>query len=208
MEWLLYVSLILILVLLIVLCVALWSQTGRQFHQTDRKRTRGRGKRLVAAVNSSRVQQVTLKKQSKQKRQQVQVDSKIALGVKHLYEHYGEEWINNAGRSRLAMAIDEMLGPASRRNSNAARAQRTLAAAILETVLERKGETVRQQQAASQEDSQAGIVVDPMLAADIVDTAQAFTADTDYTNDIDGADDVDDFDDIDDIDVDVDLDLD
>ena len=147
---------------------------------------------------------------------QQRIDSQVDIQVKRLYAQYGEEWVNNAGRSRIAMAIDEMLGPAPRKNSNAARAQRTLAAAVLETVLERKGETIRQQQAASREGSQAGIVVDPMLAVDIVDTAQALAADMDYTNDLDGTDDIDDYDtddlddidDIDDIDVDVDLDLD
>ena len=93
------------------------------------------------------------------------------------------------------------------------RGQRTLAAAVLETVLARKMETVRQRQAAPPEGTQAGIVVDPMIAVDIVDTAQALAADADYTNDLDGAKEVDDFDaddldDIDDIDIDVDLDLD
>ena len=139
------------------------------------------------------------------KQPQVGVDDKINKEVDRFYKHYGEDWINKAGKSRLALAIDEMLGPTPRRNSNAARAQRTLAAAILETVLERKRETIRQQQAASREDSQAGIVVDPMLAVDIVDTAQALAADADHVNDLDGADDLDDFDDID---TDVDLDLD
>ena len=51
-----------------------------------------------------------------------------------------------------------------------------------------------------------------MLAADIVDTAQALAADADYTNDLDGVDEVDDFDtddldDVDDVD-DIDLDID
>lgn len=145
-----------------------------------------------------------------QRKQQTQVDNQVDDQVERLYKRYGEEWINNAGRSRIAMAIDEMLGPAPRGNSNAARAQRTLAAAILETVLERKGETIRQQQAVSREDSQAGIVVDPMLAADIVDTAQPLAADADHTNDLDSAEEVDGFDvdDLDDIDMDVDLDID
>lgn len=215
MEWPFYVSLILIFILVIVLCVALW-------HQTGKTRTRQRVKPLDAVgqrkLNEQKYKaRYKLNKSKYQTRKaQRQVDDKVDREVKRLYAQYGEEWINNAGRSRLAMAIDEMLGPAPRRDSNAARAQRTLASAILETVLERKGETVRQQQAASGEDSQGGIVVDPMLAVDIVDTAEALAADVNYTNDLDGADDVDDFDaddldhidDIDDIDADVDLDLD
>lgn len=174
-----------------------------------RRRNRNRSgmrKLLMKRVES---QQRIMKRAESQQR----IDSQVDIQVKRLYAQYGEEWVNNAGRSRIAMAIDEMLGPAPRKNSNAARAQRTLAAAVLETVLERKGETIRQQQAVSGEGSRAGIVVDPMLAVDIVDTAQALAADMDYTNDLDGTDDIDDYDtddidDIDDIDVDVDLDLD
>ena len=141
-----------------------------------------------------------------QRQQQTKVDDKVDREVKRLYKHYGEEWINNAGRSRLAMAIDEMLGPAPRRDSNAARAQRTLAAAVLETVLARKMETVRQQQGASEEGQQTGIVVDPMLAADIVDTAVALTEDAHYINEVDDVGDIDDtdLDDIDDVDLDID----
>ena len=246
MEWPLHVSLILILVLLIVLCVALWHQTGRQWHQTGRqrrkrgqgkqlraaanssrrqwhqtgrqRRERGQGKRLRAAANSSRGQQVTLKKQNKQqRRQQVQVDSKIALGVKHLYEHYGEEWINNAGRARLALAIDEMFGPVRLKNSmlmpvwlrnHTAREQRTLAGAILEAVLERKAEIARRRkmehqqqvrhQIGSLEEPQVGLHVDMTLAENPVVTEDVSTEDEDYytedSNDVDGIDDVDDVD--------------
>ena len=202
----------LLLVILVILLVVLW-------HQTGKTRTRQRGKPLDAVdqrklnEQKSKARYKLNKSKYQARKAQRQVDDKVDREVKRLYAQYGEEWINNAGRSRLAMAIDEMLGPAPRRDSNAARAQRTLASAILETVLERKGETIRQQQTASREDSQAGIVVDPMLAADIVDTAQVLAADADYTNDIDSADDVDDFeaddiDDVDDLDIDVDLDLD
>lgn len=144
-----------------------------------------------------------------QRKQQTQIDNQVDIQVRHLYAQYGEEWINKAGRSRLAMAIDEMLGPAPRRDPNASRAQRTLAAAVLETVLARKIETVRQQQGASQEGQESGIVVDPMLAADVVDTAVALTEDAHYINEVDDVGDIDDtdLDDIDDVD-DVDLDID
>lgn len=166
---------------------------------------------ITLLMKRAESQQRLMKRTESQQR----IDSQVDTQVKRLYAQYGEEWVNNAGRSRIAMAIDEMLGPTPIRNSNVARAQRTLASAILETVLEHKGETICQQQAASREDSQARIVVDPMLAVDIVDTAEALAASA-ITNDLDGADDVDDFetdniddiDDVDDIDIDVDLDLD
>lgn len=91
-----------------------------------------------------------------QQKQQARVDDKVDEVVERFYERYGEEWINEAGRSRLTMAIDEMLEAAPSRNSNAARTQRTLAAAVLETVLARKMEEVRQQQGTRQTGSAEG----------------------------------------------------
>ena len=148
-----------------------------------------------------------------QQQQQEQVDDQVDTVVERLYERYGEEWINNAGRSRLSMAIDEMLGPSPRRNSNAARAQRTLAAAVLETVLARKIETARQQQdtrqSGSSEGAQMGIVADPTLAADVATTMVDLTANAEHIDDLNDVDDLDDLDadDLDDVD-DVDLDVD
>lgn len=146
--------------------------------------------------------------ENQRQRRQSQVDNKIDHHVEHFYQQYGEEWIKNASKSRLAMAIDEMLGDPLINSSRAQRVQRTLAAAVLETVLEREGKTIRQQQAVSREGSQTGIVVDPMLAVDIVDTASALAADADYTNDLDVAEEIDDFDadDLGDMDVDLDID--
>ena len=85
--------------------------------------------------------------------------------------------------------------------------KRTLAAAVLETVLTRKMETVRQQQGTHQTEpqggTQVGIVVDPTLAADIVATADALAEDVDHINDVDDVD-TDDIDNVDDLDLDID----